>query len=177
MFNQPYQQPGTGLWIRGIVNLCYLALSGYVTCFTPFLRRNFGRGALGINAAIAFVIIMFYRLAHPESHMLGEFQLLWMAFVVMQWFRTAWLTKKGIAIHSRCDGYPWLGYALPFVKQEPLARVIEFLGLLFFGVSLGRIDMPLSAFLVFGSLALLVKGGIDSEIDRKRLQAMRDAEL
>jgi hypothetical protein len=177
MLNPQSQQDGGGLGFRGATNLLYLLVSGHATCVTPFVRRNFGSEALGRNGAVAMLIIVFYLMAYPRDFLLKDFSLVWFAMIVMQRLKTVWLVRRGAVMHSRGDGYPWLGFLIPLIKRDNTARAVEFAALFALGLWLADFDGGMSRLVVVSSLCLVVKNAFEEEIVRKRLRAMRNAEI
>ncbi|HEY4313313.1 MAG TPA: hypothetical protein VGN12_27935 [Pirellulales bacterium] len=174
MHNPPHHHPFD---MRGAVNLLYVLVSGHATCVTPFVRRNFGREALGRNGAVAFVILFFYMAAYPRHFVVQQFTFWWFVMFILQRLKTMYLVSRGLSPHSRYDGYPYLGYLLPFVKDPKGASIIEFLALLGGGMWLSTVDAPLGKLIIVSSVCLVVKNAIDEDIVRRRLQSMRDAEI
>jgi len=176
MFQQPQQQQGT-LDVRGSVNILYVLVSAHSTCFTVFLRRGFGSEALGFNAILALVLIHFYIMCNPTSGGMAQFLGLWFLFLILQRIKTFSLWRKGAVIHSRYDGYPWVGMMIPFLKTEERARFAETPICFIIGCLLIDYDSALSAFIAVGGISLAIKNSIDFSIDRRRLRHMRDAEI
>ncbi len=163
--------------MRVAVNLLYVLVSGHATCVTPFVRRNFGREALGRNGAVAFVILFFYMAAYPRHFVLQQFTFWWFVMLVLQRLKIMYLVSRGRSPHSRYDGYPYLGFLLPFVKEYKAAWIIEFLSLMACGVWLSTLDAPLGKLIIISAVCLIVKNAIDEDVVRRRLQSMRDAEI
>jgi hypothetical protein len=172
-----FQQKGGGFGIRGVINLLYLVVSGHATCVTPFVRRNFGSEALGRNGAIALIILVVYMVAYPTHRALVNLGGLWFLMVILQRLKTGRLLRKGFVVHSRFDGEPFLGFIVPFVTRYQTASFIEFLALLIFGIWIASIDAALSRLVVVSAVCLVIKMTIEEEIVRKRLRAMRNAEV
>jgi hypothetical protein len=163
--------------VRAGMNLMYVLVSGHATCVTPFVRRNFGRDALGRNGVVALVILFCYMAAYPRHVVLQQFTMWWFVMLVLQRLKTMYLISRGRSPHSRFDGYPYVGFLLPFVKDHKGAWIIEFLALVACGSWLSSIDAPLGKLILISAVCLLVKTGFDEEIVRRRLQTMRDAEI
>ncbi len=163
--------------MRAAVNLMYVVVSGHATCVTPFVRRNFGREALGRNGAMAFVILFLYMAAYPRHVALQQFTLWWFVMLVLQRLKTGYLVSRGRSPHSRYDGYPYVGFLLPFVKDHKGAWIFEFLALLGCGIWLSSLDAPLGKLIIVSAVCLIVRTAIDEDIVRRRLHAMRDAEI
>ena len=79
--------------------------------------------------------------------------------------------------HSRYEGYPWLGFLVPFVKRVEGAKLIEMLLCLTVGTLLLGVDQSLGQFVFFGSFSLMGKAAIEGQIEQNRVQQMRDAQI
>jgi hypothetical protein len=177
MLNPHSQQQGGGLTFRDSVNLFYVLVSGHATCVTPFVRRNFGSEALGRNGAVAMLTIVLYMMVYPRHRILVDFGAVWFVMFVLQRVKTGWLLRQGRVLHSRDDGYPWLGFLIPLVKRDKTARVIEFFALFALGTWLSDYDTALGRLVGLSAVSLAIKTGIEEEVFRKRLQGIRDAEI
>jgi len=156
-------------------NIAYSLAKGYSTCFTPFIRRNFGSEALGFPGLYAFFIIIavgsFGRI--PE---MWPYLLAWLFAMMCQRLSTIRAMRRGVIRHSRYDGdvdrklfkNRW---TVKFF-YEPVACVIAALCF----KQLGASD-KFVLFIGWGALPLLMVAVIDRQLDNKRLQAMRDAEI
>jgi hypothetical protein len=173
--HNPHQHQPFGM--RGAVNLLYVLVSGHATCVTPFVRRNFGREALGRNGAVAFVILFLYMATYPRHLALQQFTFYWFVMLILQRLKTLYLVRRGRSSHSRYDGDPYLGFLLPFVKEYKAAWIIEFLALMAVGIWLSNLDAPLGKLIIVSAVCLIVRTAIDEDIVRRRLHAMRDAEI
>lgn len=172
-----HPQQNQGLDVRGSVNLTYLLVNGFATCFTVFLRRGFGGEAFGFNAIIGVIIMLFYMQSHPGSGaMFDFFGCWWIALLchrIGYWSRR----RRGHIVHSRFDGVSWIGIVLPFLDRAGLARVAEIPLCIFGGAALAHYDQAVGRFVFFGAFALLVKNMMDGWVDRKRVQRMHDAAI
>jgi hypothetical protein len=171
------QRPGEGLTLPGAFNLLYIVMAGYSTCLTVFVRHSFGREALGINGVAALVVLILYSSCYPFSRGMGCLLWLWFVALVMQRLCTALVYARGHWIHSHSSGYPWLGYAVPFVRKHKTAIACEFLALCALGGFLMDWDLALGQFVFFGAWTVLLKTNLDEQMERRRLFRMRDAEI
>ncbi|HEY4308995.1 MAG TPA: hypothetical protein VGN12_06045 [Pirellulales bacterium] len=101
----------------------------------------------------------------------------WLAMLVLQRISTAIARRRGAIIHSRYVGYPWFGFAFPFIREYRTAQQIEAVACIAVGGFLCKFDLPLGQFVLFGFFGMIAKNGIEDEIERKQLQRMHDAEI
>lgn len=163
--------------LRTGINVFYLLVNGYATCFTVFLRRGFGAEAFGFNALIAVVIMIVYMQAHPQSGAMIDFFGLWWVALILQRIGFFIRRRRGFVIHSRFEGVPWIAQMIPALDRIGLARVTEFLLCFFSGAVLGTHDEALGQFVMFGAFGLLTKNILDNMMARKHIQRMQDAAL
>jgi hypothetical protein len=156
-------------------NFLYLFCRGHATVVTPFLRTGFGAEALGLNALVAFVMMTF--LACKDQAMSGLLGL-WLLAVIVQRVRTRLAIHRGEIIHSRYAGYPWLAMKMPFVRKEQTAvGIVEPMVIFLVGVLLCPLSVDVGGLVSTSAVSLMLQHGIEAEIDRKRMQQMRDAEI
>ena len=178
MFSQSApQQQGDGFDFRFGINVFYWLISGFATCFTVFLRRTFGGEAFGINALASILIMVFYMSAHPESGGMVDFFGLWWIALFCQ--RVGYFIRRcrRISVHSRFEGISWLAVTFPFLRRSNLAGFLEVPLCFVLGAALAHHDQALGRFVAFGSVGLLLKGLIDSSMERKQVQRMQDAAI
>jgi hypothetical protein len=171
--NQQEQQFG----MRESFNLLYAGVKIHAMCFLPIIRRDFGSEALGFRAFYAMVLMLavgsLWRI--PEMFPFLGF---WIVMVCYQRGRTQRLVKQGVIWYSRYEGYPWLAMRSPLALTEARAKkLIEPALCLFVGVGLYPLAPGLGVFVMAGFFTLAAVNSIDRELDRKRLMAMRDAEI
>lgn len=166
---------GFNLSRKDSFNIVYALANGHAMCFLPFFRRNFGREALGWPGLIAFAIMLvvgsFGRI--PD---MWPFLVLWIGVMLLQRASTMREMQRGIVRHSRYEGdvdTKWIK-SRTTVKQvlEPLACVLAGLCIEAAGFTHG-----LAVFVGSGAFSLALVAMIDRQLDEKRLQAMRDAEI
>ncbi len=178
MFGQPAPpQQDNGLDIRFGLNLFYMLLSGFTTCFTVFLRRSFGGEAIGFNALFAIVIMVFYMGGHPESAGMIDFFGFWVIALVCQRIGYFIRRLRRVVVHSHYEGDSWIGVLLPFLERVGIARFLEVPLCVILGIALGQHDQALGEFVFFGAFGLMFKGMIDGAIERKHVQRMQDAAI
>jgi len=163
--------------IRSSLNVLYLLLSGHATCLTVFLRRGFGVEALGINGVMAFTMILLYAAATQDAFV-AIFFWAWLVALIAQRIETYRLVRRGRIEHSRYDGWPSVAMLLPFVKTEFAAKnVIEPAICLFGGALLCPVSEALGGFVLLGFFSLALKRGLENQVNRMRVQRLRDAEI
>lgn len=176
MFSQQQQQggrPGMG----DSFNALYFAANCFALCFTPFLRRDLGRNAIGVAGLGAGILILFWG-SYSHTIALWWYFLAWLIALIGQRLRTFQNTLKGIVPHSRYPGYPHLAFRLvPRIKSEANARAVEAFLLLGIGGLIAMFDKPFGAFLMTGFPSLLFLEAVSVEFTRSQLQQMRDAEI
>ena len=101
----------------------------------------------------------------------------WLIAVIIQRAKTIDMAKKGIIVHSRYWGDPWLALHMPFVRKESAARNMEPMLCVLAGTVLACWSPGVGGFVVFAGVANAVAEAIVREADRKKLEAMRDAEI
>jgi hypothetical protein len=117
----------------------------------------------------------------------GCWLMLLMAQKVMTWdlarkardgrFR-ARLAQKGFSFHSRYWGYPWVAFIVPFVKKESTAVcLIEPMLCFALGYWIMGASPGVGGFVMVAGIASALAAAIVFEVQRKKLEAMRDAEI
>ncbi len=171
------QQQNNEREMQGGFNLVCFLLNGHATCLTPFIRTDFGREALGLNGLCALIIILAYG-SFANSGAMWVFLLLWILAMLQQRMKGIQNRNKGIAIHSRYNGYPWLSFKLfPRTKDETSARGVDGFLCIVAGALLSYVDPALGCFIGVGGFSLLFVEALIVELRKKRLQSMRDAEI
>lgn len=172
---QQQQKPGPTMndylgWLYWLCDV-YRCIPG------PFLRYGQGAQAYDLRAAAA-LLVMFTLAAAERDGGLLLFLGVWLVALAYRRFQGFRLRQKGVMIHSRYAGEAWLAMQVPFVRSERTATgIIEPTICLLAGAMLCPLSVNLGALLMVGWLVLLVRDGIEREIDRKRLERMRDAEI
>jgi len=171
--NQQEQQFG----MRESFNLMYAVAKVHAFCFWPFIRRDFGTDATGFPAFFAMILMIFVGSLGRIPEMF-PFLGLWILMLACQRARTFKRVRQGVIWHSRYEGYPWLALRFPLVRTEARAKsLMEPVLCLLAGVALVQISEKLGMFVMAGFISMAIVDGINREIDRKRLAAMRDAEI
>lgn len=175
--NSREQPPSSeGFNFRQTANLTYLLASAHATCFTVFFRHSFGTQAFGRNGLLALVLLLVYAGLAEEPRML-TYACLWLAALVLQRLRTGWLVLSGMVWHSRYAGYSYLARMIPFVRTERAARTVEQFFCFLVGLLLLPVSESLGLFVMAGGVSLAIVLGMELEITRNRVRAMRDAAI
>jgi hypothetical protein len=173
--NQNRQENQFGM--RESFNLLYAACKIHAFCFWPIIRRDFGTDALGFPAFFALVLMLLVGSLGRIPEMFPYLGL-WLVMLICQRARTFRLVRQGAVWHSRYEGTPWLALCIPLIRTETRAkRLMEPVLCLLAGVVLYQFSQGLGVFVMAGWFSLAMVDGIDRELDRKRLAAMRDAEI
>jgi hypothetical protein len=164
--------------IQGGTNLLWLGANCYSTCFTVFIRTGFGTEALGVNGVGAVILILIGMSEGGDPGAFLNFLYAWLCALVVQRVRTAKMVNAGLIEHSRYSGWPSLTLKLfPFIKSEMRAKGVEPGLCAVAGVLLAPMSPPLAAFVFCGAFALAVVRGMEQQVNRMRVQQMRDAEI
>lgn len=172
------QQQNDEREFKGGFNLAYVILHGFATSVTPFTRTHFGREAFGISSLVALLLIIGFG-SFGNSAAMWVFLLLWILAVLRQRVTQMQDRKKGLIVHSRYQGYPWLGFKLfPRIRDEGNAKGAEAFLVISIGTLLGySLDPALGWLLVMGGIGTLFIEAFAVEVMKRRVQAMRDCEI
>jgi hypothetical protein len=172
------QHPNDQLSMQGGFNLFYILLYGHALTCTVFLRTSFGREGIGLAGMAGFFIIMFYG-GMMNSYAMFYFLGAYLLAVIGQRMKQFDNWRKGIVVHSRYNGFPIVAWKLfPRIKTEGNAKAAEaFLCLGLGWLLMTFVDQPLGWYVMAGFLSILFSEAFIVEAQRRRLQAMRDAEI
>jgi hypothetical protein len=157
--------------------LLYFLSNIHATSIATLIRRDFGREALGWNSFLAMFLIFFVYAATADAALLAYLGV-WFFCQIMQRIRTFRLLRSGAVMHSRYAGYPYVAMHVPFVRSQTTAMgLIEPMLCLIGGTMLCTVSVNLGGYIMLGFLSFMIRNGIETEIRRKRLERMRDAEI
>ncbi len=178
MFNQQQQQKGGDRPSMGdSFNALFIVSNLHALCVTVFLRRDFGREGIGLMGLGAAVLILGYG-SMMHCYPMWYFFLAWVVAVVAQRIKQFQNWRNGVTVHSRYGGYPWLAFKLfPRLKSEANAHGVEAFLCLAAGGLLTYVSPPLGWFVMASFASIMFSQAVRVEFDRKRLQAMKDAEI
>jgi hypothetical protein len=156
-------------------DVVYALAKGHATCFLPFLRKNFGSEALGIPGLIAFILMLLVGGLGRIPEM-SPFLGVWIIAMAYQRASTMRAMRRGVIRHSRYEGDvdTKVIKSRATVKQflEPLVCVTAWLCFEQMGFS-----HNFAMFFAWGAVSMALVAMIDRQLDNKRLEAMRDAEI
>jgi hypothetical protein len=170
--HQDRPSPGTWFFQHG-PKLFYLVAHGWATSVEVFLRRDFGKRYLNLQAGMVFLLIPLFSVLFPGDDLrpLFWFQGAYLLMLLVARLNVAARSKQpGTPGHSRYSGVPRLMAAFPkwseqSVKQylEPallwsVAAVIWYLG-----------NKPLATYIAFGGF--WIHAIVGDELLRSRRQA------
>lgn len=171
------QQNNDQMRMKDSFNLFYVLVNGHALTCSVFLRTNFGKEAIGFSGIAAALMILLYG-GLMQSYATWVFFCIWMLAVLCQRMKQFQNWRNGVIVHSRYNGFPWLAFKLfPRLKNEGNAKGTEAFMCLAVGWLLTYIDQPLGWLIMGGFLSIMFSEAIMVEFNRKRLQAMRDAEI
>lgn len=168
--------PGDRMTLAGSLSALYLLAHSHALTCTVFLRRDFGAEGIGLFGMIAGLLILGYG-SFANCYPMFIYFLLWMLAVICQRIRQFRNWRRGVITHSRYNGYPFISKRLfPRMSELNAKGVDAFLCLAIGGV-LAQFCQPLGFFVMTGFLSILFSEAVMVEATKRRMQAMRDAEL
>jgi len=163
--------------MQGAFNLVFLLLSGHASCLTPFLRKDFGKEAMTRSGIVAFLLLIAWGSFANSAGMWLLLQL-WLVAMLLQRLKGIQNRRRGVVVHSRYSGYPWLSWKLfPWMKDETTARGADGILCIGLGLALAQVDPGVGWFIGVGGLSLMFCEALIVDIRKKRLEAMGDAEI
>ncbi len=174
--SQQQPTPGDRLTMAGSFHGANVFANAHALTCTVFLRTDFGREGIGLHGLIAALLILGYG-SFANCFPMFIYFLLWMLAVIGQRIRQFINWRRGVIIHSRYSGYPWLAKRLFPRMTELNARGVDAFLCLAVGGLLAQFNQPLGWFVMAGFVSILFSEAVMVESTRKRLQAMRDAEI
>ena len=148
-------------------NMTYFGLNSYAETMYPFLRTGQGKRTYGLPVVGAMLIISFSagRMHAPE----------------MITYLYAWFVMLGVrqltADHSQAtqyQGWPWL---TGWLGNETLAHLAEGVAVFFIGCFVEPYSHALGQFLMWGSLALVIKSAMEAMYMARLDDAIHDAQV
>jgi hypothetical protein len=173
---QQREEPGNGS-MKDSFNIFDVACTSLGSCVVVFLRTGFGKEYPGVAGLVGLIIMVLYGSLARVPEMFPYIGV-WLVAVILQRVKTFELARKGVVVHSRYWGYPKLAFMVPFVRKERTARAcVEPMLCCVIGGALTYWSPGVGAFVIVAGWANAIAGAIVVEVDRKKLQAMRDAEI
>ena len=173
---QQHQQQQGGSDMKGAFNALYNLAYGHAIVMIVFLRSNLGREAIGFHGIVGLAFILLWG-GMTNSYAMFIFLCAYLLALLSQRMKTFANERKGIITHSRYQGDSVVAKRLfPRMSDLNLCGIDAFLCLVS-GAALTVIDKPLGLFVMAGFISILLCENINRELYRKRMQAMRDAEI
>lgn len=167
--------PGDHLTPKNCTNIIHQLAMCHATCFHVFLRKDFGDEAFGgLTGPGAFILMVI--MAGSDRIMLMYFWV-WLCALLMQRARSTTNRWKGIVVHSKCNGYAAVAMKLFRVRSEPQARKLEPLLNLMVGIPMLYVSDVAGKFIALGAVSMWFVEGTIRWTDRRKMQAMRDAQI
>jgi hypothetical protein len=177
------QEQGFDLSRKDGLNFLCAVAGGHATTLAVFVRRGFGSEALGFRGLAALLLLLVV-LCYTRNPVFLDYLGFWLFALICQRLQTMAMLSQGRRLHSRYDGTPVV--AMLFTRSESIAKlVVEPVLCLLVAILLSMVadanDMPelngLAGYIGFGFFSLLFDHGVYEMVQRKRVQAMRDAKL
>lgn len=171
-------QPGPGDRMNAAGNFNSMVTFAYAIAlaFLPFTRRNTGKEWMGRAGLLTFFLILGYA-SFTNSEWMFAFFIMWLAALISQRSGQYRNWRKGEVIHSQYAGDPWLSSKLfPFLSDGNARAMDGFLCLILGGVIV-QFDKPVGWFFIAGFFSIMLVEGVAVQATRRKLQAMRDAEI
>ena len=168
--------PGDGITMAGSFNVLHLLAHAHSLSFTVFLRTDFGSEGIGM-CGIATIMMMLSWGAFANCVPMFVFFLLWLVALIFQRIRSFSNWRRGIAIHSRYNGTPWISRRLFPRVSELNARGVDAFICFAVGGVIAQFNQPLGLYIMAGFFSVMFTEAIMVEANRRRLRQMRDAEI
>ncbi len=169
-------QPGDRLTMANSFNGLNILVNAHASTLTPLARTDFGAEGLGMPGFIGAFLILGWGCAFNCYPMLLYF-LVWMGSLLGQRVKTFINWRRGLIVHSRYNGYPWIARRFFPRLSEPNAKAVE--AFAFFGIGgvIAQFIPPLGWYFMLGLPSILASEAIIVATTKRRLQAMRDGEI
>ena len=171
-------EPGPGDRMNAAGNFNSMVTFAYAIAlaFLPFTRRNTGKEWMGRAGLLTFFLILGYA-SFTNSEWMFAFFIMWLAALISQRSGQYRNWKNGEVIHSQYAGDPWLSSKLfPFLSDGNARAMDGFLCLILGGVIV-QFDKPVGWSFIAGFFSIMLVEGVAVQATRRKLQAMRDAEI
>lgn len=154
----------------------YLVANVLATSVGVFIRRGFGKEALGWNSVFAFLLLAW--LGSIEGPAFMVFLLAFVGAQICRRIETFRMVRQGHVIHSQYAGFPYWAMKVPFVKNERTAReVVEPVICFLIGLMLCPVSVGLGGYVMVCGVALIVRLCIQNGVNHQRVQRMQDAKI
>lgn len=144
-----------------------------------FLRVRFGRHYFGIPSAVALIVVPMWSIFWPDEDP-GPLLIFWGLFILMQLrarVEGIRMSNRGEITHSRYNGYPRLARLFPRMAEEKIKGNIEPWLVMWAGVLMLGLSLPLGSYLVAAGFSLGCVAGLMESVARARARQLHDAWL
>ena len=163
--------------MQGAANFMAIMLNGHAVTITPFIRTDFGKEGIGFRGLVGFALIFLWGGFMHCPAMIHYFWA-WLAAVLIQRIKQFQNWRKGVALHSFYNGYPWLAFKLfPRIKTEDNAKAAEGFMCLAVGGIIAQFNPMLGAYVMLGFVSIIGSQALIVEAYKRRLQSLADAEM
>lgn len=169
-------QPGDRLTMEGGINATNVLVNAHASTVTPFFRTDFGSEGLGMPGLIGVFMILGWG-CHFNCYPMFIYFVVWMGVLLCQRVKTFINWRRGMMIHSRYNGYPWIIRRCFPRLSELNAKAVEAFACFGIGGLIAQFIPPLGWYLMLGLPSILISEAIIVETTKRRLQAMRDAAI
>lgn len=169
-------QPGDRLTLASSFNGLNVMANAHAVTLTPLFRTDFGSEGIGMHGLIGVFMILAWGCVFNCFPMFIYF-LVWIAAVICQRVKTFINWQRGVISHSHYNGYPFLVRRFFSRLSEPNAKAVEAFACFGIGSVIAQFVPPLGWYFMLGFGSILFSEAVIVEQSRRRLQAMRDAEI
>lgn len=154
--------------------LLYWFADAHATTLAVFMRRGFGREALGLNSLAGFGMMAVW-MAHTHDTMMYVLIACWFMAQIWQRVRTWRLLSSGVVLHSKYAGFPYWAVLISRGSEEKARWVVEPMMCLLGGGLITIFCESIGFYIMAGAVTFLVRQAIEWGIERRRVEAMKDA--
>jgi len=173
---QQRSQPGDMLTLGESFKSLNALAHAHACTVTPFLRTDFGSEGIGLHGLIGGGMILGWG-CYANCYPMFIFFLIWIVALAIQRAKTFLNWRRGVIVHTRYNGYPWIVRRFFPRLSEPNAKAVEAFACLGIGGLLAQFWPPLGWYVMAGFVSIMVTEAVIAETAKRRLQAMRDAEI
>jgi hypothetical protein len=157
-------------------NILMFILLALAVSLEVFFHRRFGPRYFGFPTFAALLGIPMWTVLWPRESAV-PLLIFWALFILMLLrarAESAWLARRGPAVHSRYNGVPRLAAVFKRTPEWKLKGGMEpFLGF-FAGVLLLPVSQPLGSYLMCAALAMGLSNGLARSVSHARALDMHD---
>lgn len=168
--------PGDRLTMENSFNGLNFIVNAHASTLTPLARTDYPSEGIGPHGILGAIMMLFWG-SWFQCYAVWIYFLVWMGVLLCQRVKTYINWQRGVVVHSRYNGYPWIVRRFFPRLSEPNAKAVE--AFAFFGIGgvIAQFIPPLGWYFMLGLPSILISEAIIVQTTRRRLQAMRDAEI